>query len=123
MESSARIAPNWMSTAKVLPKSSSSKPKNLCTSNRWPVEDTGMNSVSPSTIPRTNALNRSDNMNDAETEDQEGRQSENDTRLTGPSGPGIPGTLFPHRQRAGNEKGGQCTRRGDAWKILTNPLE
>src|SRR2546430_15224520 len=53
------MAPNWISTAKVLPKSSSSKPKKRCTSNRWPVEDTGRNSVRPSTTPRTNALRRS----------------------------------------------------------------
>src|SRR5882757_7735684 len=50
------MAPNWISTAKVLPKSSSAKPKKRCTSSRCPVEDTGMNSVRPSTIPRMMAL-------------------------------------------------------------------
>src|SRR5262245_28010271 len=53
------MAPNWISTAKVLPKSSSSKPKKRCISRRCPVEDTGRNSVRPSTTPRTNALTRS----------------------------------------------------------------
>src|SRR5262249_30395010 len=56
------MAPNWISTAKVLPKSSSSKPKKRCTNSRCPVEETGRNSVSPSTTPRTNALNRSNVM-------------------------------------------------------------
>src|SRR5262245_19268609 len=51
-----------MSTANVLPKSSSSKPKKRCTKRRWPVEDTGRNSVSPSTTPRTKALKRSNSM-------------------------------------------------------------
>src|SRR6516165_6981706 len=56
------MAPNWISTAKVLPKSSSSKPKKCWTRSRWPVEDTGRNSVRPSTTPRTKALKRSNNM-------------------------------------------------------------
>src|SRR5215831_19931041 len=56
------MAPNWISTAKVLPKSASSKPKKRCTSSRCPVEETGRNSVRPSTTPRTNALNRSNVM-------------------------------------------------------------
>src|SRR4029077_13245643 len=50
------MAPNWISTAKVLPKSSSAKPKKRCTSSRCPVEETGTNSVRPSTMPRTIAL-------------------------------------------------------------------
>src|SRR5262245_58665720 len=53
------MAPNWIRIAKVLPKSSSSKPKKRWTRSRWPVEDTGRNSVRPSTTPRTKALNRS----------------------------------------------------------------
>ena len=55
----ARIAPSWIRTTKVLPKSSSSKPKKRSSSNKCPVEDTGRNSVSPSTTPKSVALNRS----------------------------------------------------------------
>src|SRR5882724_3167623 len=64
------MAPNWISTAKVLPKSSSSKPKKRCTSRRWPVEDTGRNSVRPSTTPRKNALRRSNDMTNSVGTDQ-----------------------------------------------------
>src|SRR6202167_4513972 len=48
-----------MRTAKLLPKSSSLKPKKRCTRRRWPVEETGMNSVNPSTTPRMIALRKS----------------------------------------------------------------
>src|SRR5260370_40386269 len=62
MLSSARIAPSWISTAKVLPKSSSPKPKKCCRRSRCPVDDTGMYSVRPSTMPRPAALKISTNM-------------------------------------------------------------
>src|SRR5215467_3870128 len=42
-----------------LPKESSPQPNMCSMSSRWPVEDTGKNSVKPSTIPRTAALIRS----------------------------------------------------------------
>src|ERR1700680_653581 len=66
------MAPNWISTAKVLPKSSSSKPKKRWTSRRCPVEDTGTNSVRPSTTPRKNALNRSNDMTGSAAKKGEG---------------------------------------------------
>src|SRR5229473_6860571 len=62
MLSSARIAPSWIRTAKVLPKSSSPKPKKCCSRSRCPVDDTGMYSVRPSTMPRPAALKISTNM-------------------------------------------------------------
>jgi hypothetical protein len=48
--------------AKVLPKSSSLKPKKCSISKRCPVEETGRNSVSPSTMPRKAAFRRSNSM-------------------------------------------------------------
>src|SRR6187455_165274 len=51
-----------MSTTKVLPKSSSPKPKKCCSNSRCPVDDTGRNSVKPSTTPSTMALIRSNSM-------------------------------------------------------------
>src|SRR6266536_565497 len=65
MVTSARMAPSWISTAKLLPKVSSPKPKKCWTSSRCPVEDTGTNSVSPSTMPRIVAVNTSSSMGSA----------------------------------------------------------
>src|SRR6266849_5281530 len=62
MLSSARIAPSWIRTAKVLPKSSSPKPKKCCSRSKCPVDDTGMYSVRPSTMPRPVALKISTNI-------------------------------------------------------------
>jgi hypothetical protein len=45
----ARMEPSWISTSKVLP--GELKPRKYPASRRWPVEDTGMNSVSPSSSP------------------------------------------------------------------------
>src|SRR5438132_1246552 len=45
-----------MSTAKLFQKLSSPRSKNRSTSNRCPVEETGRNSVTPSTMPRITAL-------------------------------------------------------------------
>src|SRR5579862_5158459 len=50
------MAPSWIRTSNDLPKSSSSKPRKWPTSSRCPVEDTGRNSVTPSTMPRKIAL-------------------------------------------------------------------
>ena len=69
MDSSARIAPNWIRTAKLLPKSSSLKPKNRCISKRCPVDETGMNSVNPSTTPRMIALIKSNVMDSSAAEE------------------------------------------------------
>ena len=43
------MEPSWISTSKVLP--GELKPRKYPASSRWPVEDTGMNSVSPSSSP------------------------------------------------------------------------
>src|SRR5215471_9251993 len=56
------MAPSWIKTANVLPKFSSANPKKWSTNSRCPVEDTGMNSVNPSTTPRMVALMRSNSM-------------------------------------------------------------
>ena len=40
------MAPSWIRTSKVLPVDS--KPRKWPTSSRWPVDETGRNSVSPS---------------------------------------------------------------------------
>src|SRR5215211_4656949 len=48
----ARIEPSWIRIAKVL-FASPVRPKKCSSSSRWPVEDTGKNSVSPSTKPST----------------------------------------------------------------------
>src|ERR1700730_13165548 len=74
------MAPNWIRTAKVLPKSSSSNPKNRCTSKRCPVEDTGRNSVKPSTTPRTNALRKSNNMPGLQRQGCRDKDGEQDRR-------------------------------------------
>jgi hypothetical protein len=50
----ARMAPSWTSTANVL-FASLSRPKKCCRSRRCPVEETGRNSVIPSTKPRNAA--------------------------------------------------------------------
>src|SRR5215470_17968152 len=60
--SRARIAPSWIRTANVLPKSSSLKPKKCSSNSRCPVDDTGMYSVRPSTMPRPAALKISTNI-------------------------------------------------------------
>ena len=49
----ARIAPSWISTSNALPVDS--KPRKWPASRMWPVDETGMNSVSPSMTPRTAA--------------------------------------------------------------------
>jgi len=56
-----RIAPSWIITVKAsqLPFISPSACSAVWVSNRCPVEETGMNSVSPSTIPNTIAVNQS----------------------------------------------------------------
>src|SRR3546814_14761413 len=46
----ARIAPSWMTISNV-PAAAESKPSSSPARTRWPVEETGMNSVSPSTMP------------------------------------------------------------------------
>jgi len=52
----ARMAPSWMNTSKVFAPCHASKPRNRPAMIRCPVEDTGMNSVAPSTSPITAAL-------------------------------------------------------------------
>src|SRR5665647_1657441 len=59
MVSSAKMAPSWIRIANDLPKESSPQPRKCSISSRWPVEETGKNSVSPSTTPSTAALTRS----------------------------------------------------------------
>ena len=51
----ARMAPSWITMSKTLPFSSfrSSRSETMM---RWPVEETGRNSVRPSTTPRTSAF-------------------------------------------------------------------
>lgn len=51
------MAPSWMATRKVLRKGSSStgRPRRWKSRVRWPVEETGRNSVSPSTTPSRRA--------------------------------------------------------------------
>ena len=44
------MAPSWISTSKALPVEW--KPRKWPASRMWPVEETGMNSVSPSITPR-----------------------------------------------------------------------
>src|SRR5215813_9371510 len=56
------MAPNWIRIAKVLPNRWSPKPKKCSTRSRCPVDDTGMYSVRPSTMPRQAALKISTNM-------------------------------------------------------------
>src|ERR1044071_4297718 len=77
-----------MSTTKVLPKSSSPKPKKCCSSKRCPVDDTGRNSVKPSTTPSTMALIRSNSM-----------CAPRKTRPDSPQG------LFAQARSRGNRKG------------------
>ena len=48
--STASTAPDWMT---MLKRSLSRWPINFSTSNKWPVEETGKNSVMPSTTPAT----------------------------------------------------------------------
>src|SRR5438477_8584790 len=58
----ARIAPSWIRIAKLFQKLSSPRLKKRSASNRWPVEETGRNSVMPSTMPRITARIASDIM-------------------------------------------------------------
>ena len=51
----ARIAPSWMTTLNTF-QVSASKPSSSVARIRWPVEETGMNSVRPSTMPRRMAV-------------------------------------------------------------------
>jgi hypothetical protein len=51
------MAPSWMKTVKAAARSPV-KPRKCPARIRWPVEETGTNSVSPSTIPRTSAMRR-----------------------------------------------------------------
>jgi len=53
----ARIAPSWMMTLKAA-HFSASKPRSSVARIRWPVEETGRNSVTPSTMPRMIAIKR-----------------------------------------------------------------
>src|SRR4051812_2541520 len=53
----ARIAPSWMMTLNAA-HLSASKPSSSVARIRWPVEETGMNSVTPSTMPRMIAIKR-----------------------------------------------------------------
>ncbi len=57
-QTTARMAPDWMTISNSLPRSSlksSRSPARI----RWPVDEMGRNSVSPSTMPRMRALSRS----------------------------------------------------------------
>src|SRR5882757_1518794 len=58
------MAPNWIRTENVSQNSlrAGSLPRNWFTSKRWPVDDTGRNSVSPSTMPSTMALKKSNDI-------------------------------------------------------------
>ena len=56
----ARMAPSWIRIAKLFQKPSSPRPKKRSANNRWPVDDTGRNSVTPSIIPRSTARSVSD---------------------------------------------------------------
>src|ERR1700733_7927595 len=56
------MAPSWISTTKLSQKAPSPRPKKRFTSSMWPVEETGKNSVMPSTMPRMTARNESDSM-------------------------------------------------------------
>src|SRR3954453_6551678 len=53
----ARIAPNWMMTLNAA-HFCASKPRSSVARIRWPVEETGRNSVTPSTMPRMMAITR-----------------------------------------------------------------
>ena len=53
----ATIAPTWMIAVNaVIPLPSMGRSSSFSTMVRWPVEETGKNSVSPSTTPRTTAF-------------------------------------------------------------------
>src|SRR6476646_7999676 len=53
----ARIAPSWMMTLNAA-HFSASKPSSSVARIKWPVEETGRNSVTPSTMPRMIAIRR-----------------------------------------------------------------
>ncbi len=53
----ARMAPSWMNTVKAF-SLWPVKRSQSCTRMRWPVEETGMNSVAPSTRPSSAAFNQ-----------------------------------------------------------------
>lgn len=52
MNMTANIAPDWMTTSKVVKNEFWVKPRNLLVRIRWAVDETGRNSVIPSTSPR-----------------------------------------------------------------------
>src|SRR4249920_1311768 len=101
MDSRARMAPNWSRTENVSQNSlrAGSLPRNWLTSRRWPVDDTGRNSVSPSTMPSTIALKKSNDI----------RRLRADREAHG-AGTGQPQggdvRLFYQHQPHGNEKAG-----------------
>ena len=58
MTTTDRMAPSWMMTLKALEKPSGSSFTNWLTRMRWPVDETGKNSVMPSTRDRIRTLIR-----------------------------------------------------------------
>src|SRR5258708_21299146 len=54
------MARSWIRIAKLFQKLPSPRSKNRSASSKWPVDDTGRNSVTPSTIPRITARTASD---------------------------------------------------------------
>src|SRR3954453_13106217 len=64
MASRARRAPNWIRTENVSQNSlrAASFHRNWFTSRKGPVDDTGRNSVRPSTMPSTTALKKSNDI-------------------------------------------------------------
>src|SRR5258706_16251929 len=97
------MAPNWIRTENVSQNSlrAGSLPRNWFTSKRWPVDDTGRNSVSPSTMPSTMALKKSNDIRRLRA-DREGKVT----------APGQASRrwgdvrLFYQHQPGGNEKAG-----------------
>ena len=57
MTTTARMAPIWMKISKVAARAPVN-PRRLPATIRWPVDETGRNSVRPSTIPRATATQR-----------------------------------------------------------------
>ncbi len=52
----AMMAPGWIATSNAFMTSESGRPSSDWVRIRWPVDDTGRNSVSPSTMPMMAAL-------------------------------------------------------------------
>src|SRR5215510_14115146 len=102
------MAPNWIRTANVSQNSLRAKslPRNRFTSKRWPVDDTGRNSVSPSTMPSTMALKKSNNIKGLRAD--RGKSQ----RLDRPAA-GWDVRLFYQHQPGGNEKAGNYRERPD----------